>query len=324
VGSFGYVMAYLGVPERAKRAWALAARQHGVIALFQLYELGFTLSAIKHRVATGRLHPVRRGVYAVGRPNLTREGEWMAAVLSCGAQAVLSHESAAALWGIRRERSRSIHVTTPRSVRRRGEGIVPHRPNGIDRSDLTRHKSIPVTTPVLTLIDLATALPASSLEAAINEADKLDLATPMHLRDALEERRGKRGVRVLRAILDRSTFVLTESELERRFLPIAARAGLPPPLTQQRVSGFRVDFFWPELGLVVETDGLRYHRTPQQQSRDRLRDQAHAAAGLVSLRFTHWQVRYEAAYVERTLVAVSRRRAALVTDGGGAAAPGGS
>jgi hypothetical protein len=175
---------------------------------------------------------------------------------------------------------------------------------------VTRQDNIPVTTPILTLIDLATRVPAGPLQGAINEADKRDLVDPPTLRRALESRKGQRGVGVLRAILDRSTFVLTESELERRFLPIAARAGLPQPLTQQRVNGFRVDFHWPDLDLVVETDGLRYHRTPQQQSRDHMRDQAHIAAGLTPLRFAHWQVRYEPAHVERTLRAVARRRAA--------------
>jgi very-short-patch-repair endonuclease len=117
-------------------------------------------------------------------------------------------------------------------------------------------------------------------------------------------------VGAIRAILDRSGFVLTESEPERRFLPIAALAGLPRRQTQQVVNGFRVDFFWPQLGLVVETDGLRYHRTAEQQARDRVRDQAHTAAGLTPLRFTHWQVRHDQGHVERTLRSVARPRAA--------------
>ena len=111
--------------------------------------------------------------------------------------------------------------------------------------------------------------------------------------------------------------MLTDSELERRFLPIARRAGLPPPQTGRPVNGFKADFFWPELGLVVETDGLRYHRTPIQQTRDRVRDQAHAAAGLTPLRFTHTQVAYEPDHVEGTLRAVARRLA-----GAGAGLPG--
>lgn len=158
-----------------------------------------------------------------------------------------------------------------------------------------------------TLIDIAVTLTPRALEGAVNEGDKRDLFTPASLRAHLESAGTRQGVAPLRKLLDRHTFLLTDSELERRFIPIARRAGLPPPVTRERVNGFRVDFFWPELGLVVETDGLRYHRTPAQQARDRLRDQTHTAAGLTPLRFTHAQIRYEATYVEGTLRAVSKR-----------------
>jgi len=278
-----------------------------VIALFQLLTLGYTRRAVKHRIAIGRLHPVFRGVYAVGRPEVSRKGRWMAAVLACRLEVVLSRESAAALWGICSERGAVIHVAGPRARDHRQPGIVAHRSRTLWDQDLTRRKSIPVTTPARTLIDLGTCLPPYELEAAVNEADKLDLVHPVALRAAVHERRGQRGVLALREILDRGDFLLTDSELERRFLPIARRAGLGPPHTQQRVNGFRVDFYWPDLGLVVETDGLRYHRTPSEQTKDRVRDQAHIAAGLTPLRFTHWQVRYEPGHVERTLRAAARR-----------------
>lgn len=139
------------------------------------------------------------------------------------------------------------------------------------------------------------------LERGINEADKLGVIDPERLRAEVERRPGRRGAPTLRRVLDRATFRLTDSELERRFLRLAARTGLPPPLTGKRINGYKVDFFWPALGLVVETDGLRYHRTPAQQARDRLRDQAHAAAGLTALRFTHAQVRHQPEQVTSTL-----------------------
>jgi very-short-patch-repair endonuclease len=172
---------------------------------------------------------------------------------------------------------------------------------------MTRH-GIPVTTPVCTLIDLASYLPPGRLEAAINEADKLRLADPESLRCALDGLDYRRpGVAALRRTLDRRTFRLTDSELERRFLEIVAETGLSLPETGRQVDGFRVDFFWPDLGLVVETDGLRYHRTAAQQARDRVRDQAHLAAGRTPLRFTHAQVRFEPESVRATLAAVARR-----------------
>lgn len=229
----------------------------------------------------------------------------MAAVLACRLEVVLSHESAAGLWRIHEERGYVIHLMGSRARDHRHPGLVVHRSQTLREDDLTRCDNIPVTTPARTLIDLGARLSSYELEAAINEADKLDLIDPSALRCALADRKGQRGVRALRAILDRGEFVMTDSELERRFLRLVRRAKLESPLTQQRVNGFRVDFYWPDLGLVVETDGLRYHRTPSEQARDRLRDQAHVAAGLTSLRFTHWQVRYDPGHVERTLTAVA-------------------
>ena len=155
--------------------------------------------------------------------------------------------------------------------------------------------------PARTLLDLATQLGATHLERAINEADKHDLVNPEELRAALEHNRGEPGVRRLRSLLDRHTFQLSDSELEILFRPIAAAAGLPQPATKAMVNGFEVDFFWPELGLVVETDGLRYHRTASTQARDQLRDQTHTAAGMTHLRFAHRQVKYDRRHVERIL-----------------------
>jgi very-short-patch-repair endonuclease len=172
---------------------------------------------------------------------------------------------------------------------------------------MTTEYGIPVTTPVQTLIDLSLRLDRRGIERVINEADKYDLVHPPELRRALEQRAGEPGVATLRRILDRRTFRLTKEELERRFLPLARKAGLPVPMTGQIVNEFEVDFYWPDLGLVVETDGLRYHRTPAEQARDRLRDQAHTAAGLTQLRFTHEQVRYEPRYVVRILAQTASR-----------------
>jgi very-short-patch-repair endonuclease len=174
-------------------------------------------------------------------------------------------------------------------------------------SDVVLRDAIPVTTPICTLIDIAGRLDRGELEAAINAADKLGLTDPEKIRAALDRLGGRPGVRTLRDALDRRTFTLTDSELERGFLSLIRDAGLPKPLTQQYVNGLKVDFFWPELQLVVETDGLRYHRTPAQQARDRVRDQIHAASGATSLRFTRAQVWFEPRWVAATLMAVARR-----------------
>jgi very-short-patch-repair endonuclease len=253
------------------------------------------------------LHRIDRGIYVVGRPELTQRGRWMAAVLTCGSRAVLSHGSAAMLWGLCRRSSGPIEVSVPFASPRRRPGIRVYRRPNLRPKDIDVHGEIPVTVPVLTLIDLARTLDDGLLERAINEADRLDLIDPEALAPALDDFPGRPGITRIREVLGRRTFRMTDSELERRFLPLVADVRLPVPLTRQHVNGFRVDFYWPDLRLVVETDGLRYHRTPAQQARDRLRDQTHLAAGFTPLRFTHWQVRYEAGYVCSTLLAVARR-----------------
>jgi very-short-patch-repair endonuclease len=298
----------MGARNVQPSVWELAARQHGVVARSQLLELGYSAKAIRHRVAKGRLHPVWHGVYALGRPTLGRHGAWMAAVLSCGPNAALSHESAGALLEMLAADGDVIEVSVPDSVARRGRlGIAVHRRARLAPWELTERRGIAVTSPARTLVDLAPRLTRDVLERAIGEADKRDLIDPEALRRALADFERQPGVAVLRDTLDRRTFTVTDSELERRFLPLARQAGLPPPRTRQRVNGFRVDFYWPELRLVVETDGLRYHRTPGQQAKDRVRDQIHTAAGLTPLRFTRAQVSYEPEHVRQTLAAIADR-----------------
>lgn len=156
------------------------------------------------------------------------------------------------------------------SVRRRCElrrpGIRFRGRPSLAPDDLVLRDDIPVTSPLQTLVDLTTELDVLTLERAVNDADKRDLINPEALRENL------------------------------------TRSRLPMPLTQQRVNEFEVDFFWPDLGLVVETDGLRYHRTPSAQLRDARRDRAHVMAGMTPLRFTHYEVRYEPNRVRAALV----------------------
>ena len=294
--------------DLAAVAWELVRRQHGVITRWQLLEIGYTSAAIKHRLSTGRLHRIYQGVYAVGRSELSQEGRWMAAVLAAGKKAVLSHQSAAELWGIRVRAGLMVEVVVPASNWRRRKGVKVHRAD-LAAPDLRERSGIPVVSVVVALIQIAPRLSRGELERAINQADSLDHIDPETLRHELERFAGMTGVRKLREVLDRRTFAMSRSELERRFRPIAKRAGLPMPETCVMRNGWEVDFLWRDLRLVVETDSLRYHRTPAQQTRDHLRDQAHQAAGDFPVRFTHSQVRYEPAHVEQTLrrVAASLR-----------------
>jgi very-short-patch-repair endonuclease len=264
--------------------------------------------AIDHRIATGRLHPISRGIYAVGRRELTPHGRWMAAVLVCGDDAALSYRSAAELWGIGKEWEGRIDVTIRRDSKIERRGVKVRRRPKMPEGSVVRRFGIPVTDPTQTLIDLATELKPVRLERAVNQADVHDLVDPETLRRSLDAFVGMPGAATLRTMLDRHTFRLSDSDLEIYFRPLALAAGFPVPLTKQWLLGFEVDFHFPGYGLIVETDGLRYHRTPAQQARMVKRDQTHTSHGFRVLRFTHWQI----AHAPNEVVDVLRRVRKLV------------
>ena len=221
----------------------------------------------------------------------------MAAVLACGDTAALSHDSAAALYRLA-DATGPIHVSVIGESRSR-KGIVVHR-----RPELhaTTRGGIRITTPAQTLIDVAPDWDRSRLEQAIGEADLRRLVSLQALRTAATKA-GNPGA-AMRAVIDRVTFRVTQSELEREVLRLVAKARLPLPETQTRFGKRRVDFYWPQAELVVEADGGWTHRTAAQQTADRRRDQAHLKAGRTPLRVTHWQVFQEPAETAALLVDV--------------------
>lgn len=233
----------------------------------------------------------------------------MAAVLVGGPHARLSHHSAAALWGMRRFRRPWIDVLTTGDLRSTRPEVRCHRRRSLSDESPRFVDRIPVTDPVTTLVDLAACLDAGRLEDAVNEADRLDLVDPEQLRAAIRSIRKRPGVGRLRELLDRQTYRVTHSVLEREFLRLVEATCLPAPQTQAWLNGYRVDFYWPHLNLVVETDSLRHHRTSSQQTTDRKRDQAHATTGQTTLRFTTAQIRFEPEHVRSTLTSVARRLA---------------
>jgi len=292
--------------DREGGVWELVRRQHGVVARAQLLELGIRTRSIEHRVAKGRLHPLWRGVYAVGRPEVSQNGRWMGAVLACGSKALLSHTCAAALWRIAPAlRTETIHVTVPGGRFHGGNGIKVHRRRDLGREHRRVVAGIPVTDPVSTLVDLASCRVEWQVEQAINNADRLDLVDIEALRAIIAALPPRPGMACMRRLLGLDA--LTDTGLERKFLAIVRAANLPIPETQAMVSGYRVDFYWPALGLVVEADGWRHHRTPGEQRTDRRRDQAHLTSGLTTLRFSEDQIRFRPAEVRRPLAAVIAR-----------------
>jgi very-short-patch-repair endonuclease len=268
---------------------ALADRQHGVVARRQLTQWGVGPDAIDHRVECHRLHPIHRGVYAVGHRNVTRAGARIAAVLAAGPGAVLSHRSAAALWGIRETSRREIEITAPRERRRPGLTV---RRAQLPRDEVTTHRGIPVTTAARTLLDLAALVDEHQLARAAERAEALRLASPTSLADLVARYPGRPGVpNVKRLIEDGITPTTTRSELERRFLTLLDAERLPRPLVNEPVDDTRhPDFRWTDHRLIVELDGFETHGTRAAFERDRARDRALMAAGWRVARITKRQL----------------------------------
>lgn len=230
----------------------------------------------------------------------------MAALLSCGSDALLSHRSAAVLWGFAKPSLEAeIEVVVPRTAVRRRSGIRVHRRVDLGPEHRREISGIPLTDPISTLVDLASCVVEWRVERAINEADRLDLVDPEALRVIVPTLPPRPGMARLRRLLGLQ--VLTDSGLERKFLGLVRSAGFPRPEMQAWVNGYRVDFYWPDLGLVVEIDGWRYHRTAGEQATDYRRDQTHTKDGLTTLRFAESQIRYEPQQVKAILSEVTGR-----------------
>jgi very-short-patch-repair endonuclease len=265
----------------------LAAAQYGVVARRQLLALGLSRRAIERRLSAGRLLPLYRAVYAVGHSAIERRGHWMAAVLARGAGAVLSHRSAAALWGIRDTAQTRIDVTTGRRASRGQPGIRLHRAT-LTAEDQTTHDRIPTTSLPRTLLDLASCTPLDAVVRALEEAERRRLIDTGPIHPLLERTNGHQGAGLLAKALaaydPRAT--RTKSELERAFLALCRTRHLPPPTLNTLVEGYEVDAVWPERKLIVELDGYAYHRTRAAFEQDRRRDAAVLLVGYRTLRVT--------------------------------------
>ena len=285
---------------------ALAERQHGTVARWQLLELGIGRGALGRRLAAGRLHPIHRGVYAVGHRKLSPKGRLMAGVLAGGPGAVLSHRSAAELWRLRQNNRARIEITVPTSLRKR-PGIEAHRAS-LRPDEITVCDGIPVTTVPRTLLDLAAVSPPRHVERALHEAEVLRLTDTLSLDDLLERHRGARGAAAIRKMIAtaRVGLEVSQSELEDRFLTLIAEKNLPRPRTNMIVEGYEADCVWPEERLIVELDGHASHATRHGFERDRERDRKLQAAGWRVIRITWRQLRDDPDGVAADLAALLR------------------
>jgi very-short-patch-repair endonuclease len=266
---------------------ALLEAQHGVITRAQLIALGVSAAAVDGRVTRGALRSLHAGVYAVAHVAVRDEGRWLAAALACGEGAVLSHVSAARLWGMRSlPVTDRVDVTVP-AGRRRRPGVAVHR-SRLSGADVTHHRAIPVTTPARTLVDLADVVPYETLRAIADRGVRLDAAA---VRRAQARTPGRRGRAALAQLLgDDGAELRTRSALERRVRRLAKEAGLPAPRVNHRLAGRERDFAWPEQRLVVEVDGHAFHAARGAREDDHERDAELVLAGWRVLRFTSSQV----------------------------------
>ena len=257
----------------------IAKSQHGVVSVGRLLEAGLSRAGVQHGVAAGRLHPVHAGVYAVGRPDLTPRGHWMAAVLACGKGAFLSYASAAALHTIRPTAAAMIDVTVTRLSSLARPGIRVHNHPRLAPADATAIDGIPVTSASRTLLDLAAVLRPAQLERACNQAVVLELFDMRAMSELLARSKGRRGVRRLRSVLARGDLGanVPASGLEARYRDLCRQAGLPEPeINRYLLLGdeyHKVDFLWRAQRVVIEADGSRYHSTGWQRARDARRDE---------------------------------------------------
>jgi very-short-patch-repair endonuclease len=291
-----YLVEVLGVSHpvpvsgtRAQRMAAIAGLQRGRIARRQLLAAGVDRGAIGRLIANGHLHRRHPAVYAVGHAAPVPLGDETAALLACGPGAVLSHTSAAILWGLISEDRGDglIHVTVHGRHGAGPHGVVVHRTSRLDRSATRIHRGLPVTSPARTLLDIAEILPQAELDWAVDEAITQTLVSHQELQRLVRSARGRRGAaRLGRAVARHTGPSVSKSRAERRLREIVRAAALPEPLTNARVHGCAVDAYWPEHGLVVEVDGYKFHRTRPKLERDSAKGAKLVAMGLAVMRFT--------------------------------------
>ncbi|MFN8111822.1 MAG: type IV toxin-antitoxin system AbiEi family antitoxin domain-containing protein [Solirubrobacterales bacterium] len=272
-----------------RRIATVAKQQLGLIRNDQLAAIGLSGAAVRKRSNAGRLYRVHHGVYSLAPPPLTRHQIWLAAVLACGPEALLSREPSAILQGFLQSGTLLPHVTVPDGAGRSREGITVHR-SLVDTRDRRRVQGIPCTSADRVLVDLAPACDSIELETLLVAAESLGLVKRGRLGELVAEREGRPGMRRLADLLALEPGI-ARSWPEVHFLPVCFLAGVPHPLQNHPipVAGeprpLVVDFAWPEIGLVVELDSQRFHGDWASAMRDRERDQLLALAGWDCHRF---------------------------------------
>jgi very-short-patch-repair endonuclease len=299
--------------RRSQRLVArLAEERHGVVSGRQLVELGYSREKVAREVAAGRLHQLHWDVYAVGHAGISRHGRCLAAVLSCGDGALLTHRSAAWLWGLTKRFAVPVEVTAA-SPRRTREAIRVHSAKALMPEDRSQSERIPVTAVPRTLLDFA-AVDPNFLGAALDNAHRLGLIDLIAIDELIKRSRGFRGVARLRTALEiHRPAAFTRSGLERRFRDLVRRSGLPMPAANVFIEGYELDAYWPAERFAVELDTYEYHGSPRAFEADRVRQENLKLAGVEIVRITGTRLEREPATVVRHLrrLLVQRRHELL-------------
>jgi hypothetical protein len=286
-----------GIPRRAGRnreinrlIAQLARRQHGVVARRQLIEAGIDPRSVTRRVSSGQLQVVFRGVFAMAGSPLTERGRWMAAVLTCGDGAVLSHITAACAWGICAHQG-VIHVARVSGSRGGPPGICLHHPRRLPEHEIARTGAIPLTSVPRTLVDLAGMRNPELLLDAFSASRRLRLLNVNACWRCILDAPMRPGVLALARLLDQFEPFDTPSlsELQDRVLKLCLDAGLPAPEIEVPLGSRRVDFLWRDEKVILEVDGRAFHEDQFDEDRDR--DLDHAAMGYLTVRVTYRMIR---------------------------------
>lgn len=226
---------------------------------------------------------------------------------------MLSHGTAAALWGFAPEPDTASVTLAGRNIRQ-PPGLKIHRVGALDIRDVRLHQGVPVTAPARALIDYAAAAGDVAVADAVNEARVQGLVDDRQLEEAMERCPGRSGVGRVKALLARERGpAITRSDMEKRLRALVEQAQLPWPQFNVRLHGFLVDALWEDARVVVEADGYLVHGGRSAFESDRRRDQVLAAAGYVVVRIAWRQLWYEPMAVLARLaqaLAVGRERRA--------------
>jgi very-short-patch-repair endonuclease len=262
----------------------IARRQDNVITLAQLLDAGLGQRGVRHRVKAGAMQRLHRGVFLLGAAPPSRMARARAAVMACGEGAVVSHRSAAEMFGLLPETDREVDVTVVGRNPGFHAGVRLHRPRSLARHHVTNVRGVPVTSVARTICDMAATEPPNEVESAFQEAQYRRILTPGAVAAVLKREPRRRGARVIRALIDNPS--LTRSERERALNRLLTQAQLPKPLTNVRLHGYLVDVYWPEHRLVLEFDGWQAHGHRGAFEGDRKRDQVMLANGVRAMRVT--------------------------------------